>query len=485
MEQTFKKKGLTKKSENISEWYHDVVLRAELADYSEVKGSMIIRPYGYAIWERVQTVLDGWFKDDGVQNAYFPLLIPMHLLQKEKEHIAGFSPELAVVTYAGGEELTEPLAVRPTSETIMYQTFKDWIQSWRDLPLKINQWCNIVRWEKRTFPFLRTSEFLWQEGHTAHVDDADAQAMTLKALGWYEKFYRDYFAIAPYVGQKSEGQKFAGAKATYSTEIVMPDGKALQAATSHHLGDNFSKAFDVQYLDAKGAKQYVQQTSWGISTRAIGGLVMSHGDDSGLVLPPRVAQIQVVVLAVSGGKESDPAPVREAAAAVATELATAGIRARLDDDFEHSLGFRINTWELKGVPLRLELGPKDLKAGTALSVRRDNFTKEPIPRSGLAARVQTLLDSIQKDLLAKSEQMKKDMTVETDDYDEFKQVMGEGKKFIRTLWCESLECEVKIKEETKATPRVLELERMNDRLDGACVACEKPASRRWLFAQSY
>ncbi|HEY4520703.1 MAG TPA: aminoacyl--tRNA ligase-related protein, partial [Candidatus Paceibacterota bacterium] len=266
----FEKRALTKKSENISEWYHDIVVRAGLAEYSDMKGMMIIKPTGYALWESVQKTLDGWFKEDGVQNVYFPLFIPMSLLQKEKEHLEGFSPELAVVTHGGGEELAEPLAIRPTSETIMYRTFSNWIQSYRDLPLKINQWCNVVRWEKRTYPFLRTTEFLWQEGHTAHKDEQDAEEMALKALEWYRKFYREYFAIDPYVGLKSDSERFAGAKRTYAIEIVSPDGKSLQAATSHNLSDNFSKVFEVQYLDENGQKNFVHQTSWGLSTRAIG-----------------------------------------------------------------------------------------------------------------------------------------------------------------------------------------------------------------------
>lgn len=480
----FEKKGLTKKSENISDWYHDVVLRAELADYSDVKGSMIIRPLGYALWERTQSVLDAWFKADGVENVYFPLFIPMHLLEKEKEHVAGFSPELAVVTHAGGEELAEPLAVRPTSETIMYETFAKWIQSYRELPLKINQWCNVVRWEKRTYPFLRTSEFLWQEGHTAHLNDGDAQAMTLKALEWYRKFYEEYFAISPYIGQKSEGEKFAGAKTTYSVEIVIPDGKALQAATSHNLSDHFAKVFDVQYLDDAGTKQYVHQTSWGISTRSIGALILSHGDDSGLILPPMVAPTQVVVLAV-GSKAGDNSAVIAAAEKITDELKAARIRVKLDSDFGHSLGFRINHYELKGVPLRLEIGARDIEAGTVVSVRRDTLEKQPLSQTDLADQVTAKLNMIQADLLAKSTAQRQDLTTDADSYDQFKEIMTSGKQFIRILWCESRECEAKIKEETKATPRVLEMDRISEHDDGTCVACGSKAHRRWLFAQSY
>lgn len=483
MPKVFEKKGLAKKSENSSEWYHDVVLRAGLADYSEVKGSMIIKPYGYALWETVQQTLDPWFKADGVQNAYFPLLIPLSYLQKEKEHLEGFSPELAVVTHAGGEELAEPYVIRPTSETIMYKTFADWIQSYRDLPLKINQWCNVMRWEKRTYPFLRTSEFLWQEGHTAHATEAEAVEMTMKALAWYKKFYEEYFAIALYAGMKSNAEKFAGAQTTYSIELVIPDGKALQAATSHNLGDNFAKVFDVQFLNVSGEKTYPHQTSWGLSTRSIGGLILSHGDDSGLIMPPKVAPYQVVVLAI-GGKEENKDVIAEASA-VADELKAAGIRVQLDIDMDHTLGFRINNWELKGVPLRLEIGPKDLEAGTVLSVRRDTFAKSPLPRADVMPQVTKLLEVIQHDLFQKSHALRDSLTADVEDWGTFKDIMVNDRKFIRAPWCEDAACEAKIKEETKATPRVLELDRIEKREDLTCIACGNPAHRRWLFAQSY
>lgn len=483
-EPIFEKKGLTKKSENISEWYHDVVLRAELAEYSDVRGCMIIRPLGYALWESVQGTLDGWFKLYGVQNVYFPMFIPMNLFQKEKEHVEGFSPELAVVTHGGGEELAEPLALRPTSEVVITQKFADWVHSHRDLPLLVNQWCNVVRWEKRTYPFLRTSEFLWQEGHTVHATKEDAMNMVLAALGWYQKFYEEYFAISPYVGIKSQGQKFAGADMTYTMEQVAPDGKALQAATSHYLGEHFTKPFGVEFSNEEGKTQNPVQTSWGTSTRTIGGLVLAHGDDSGLVLPPRVAPMQVVVLAI-GNKSSDVSDVHKHAASLVAELKEAGVRAALDADFVHSLGFRINTYELKGVPLRLEVGPKDMAGGTVLSVRRDTFTKEPLSRVGIADRVGTMLERIQNDLLKKSQQAKEDMTIDVEDYEVFKETMAQGKKFIRILWCEAQDCELKVKEETKATPRVLEMERLEENIPGSCVACGASAHRHWLFAQSY
>ncbi len=480
MAQVFEKKGLTKKSENSSEWYHDVVLRAGLADYSEVKGSMIIKPYGYAIWENVQVTLDRWFKEDGVQNAYFPLLIPMSYLQKEKDHLEGFSPELAVVTHAGGEELAEPYVIRPTSETIMYKTFSDWIQSYRDLPLKINQWANVMRWEKRTYPFLRTSEFLWQEGHTVHQTEAEAIEMTLKALEWYKKFYEEQFGIAVYAGIKSESEKFAGAKTTYSIEMVIPDGKALQAATSHNLSDNFAKVFEIEFLNEAGDKEHPYQTSWGLSTRSIGGLILSHGDDSGLIVPPRVAPHQVVILAV--GKDET---AKDHVVKLGHQLKQSGLRVAVDVDANHSLGFRINEWELKGVPIRLEIGGKEIEKGVATFIRRDTFEKGTIELNKLEYELPKLLETIQNDLLEKSKKNRDALTVDVDTLEALKDIIENKRSFVRAPWCENAECEAKIKEETKATTRVLEMERIHESLDGTCVGCGGPAKRRWLFAQSY
>ncbi len=479
----YEKKALTKKSENIADWYHDVVLRAGLAEYALVKGCMIIKPHGYALWERVQAVLDAQFKADGVRNVYFPMFIPMSLLEKEREHVAGFSPELAVVTHAGGEDLAEPLAIRPTSEAGMYATFADWVQSWRDLPLKTNQWCNVVRWEKRTYPFLRTSEFLWQEGHTVHADETDAMVMVMKALDWYRRFYEDEFAISPYVGLKSTGEKFAGAERTYSVEIVLPDGKALQSATSHYLGVHFANVFGVTYLNKEGKQQVAHQTSWGLSTRSIGGLVLVHGDDSGLVLPPRVAPEQVVVMAVTG-KADDPA-VRAATAEIADELNRHGIRAVVDTDDQHTLGYRINEHELRGVPLRLEVGARELKEDKVTVVRRDTLAKATLGRADLVEDVRALLGDIQSSLFERSEKMKRELTREADTWEEFTRIMAEGKSFIRAPWCERAVCEADIKAATKATPRVLELERINEDVETVCVKCGEPAHRRWLFAQSY
>lgn len=485
MKQAFEKKGLTKKTENISEWYHDVVLRAELAEYSDVKGCMILRPNGFALWEKAQSVLDGWFKEGEVQNVYFPLFVPMGLFEKEKEHVEGFSPELAVVTHGGGEELTEPLAIRPTSETVITQKFADWITSYRDLPLKLNQWCNVVRWEKRTYPFLRTSEFLWQEGHTAHADKEDSMKMVMEALEWYKRFYEEYFAVSPYVGIKSENEKFAGADATYSIELVMPDGKALQAATSHYLGTNFGKAFGVKYLDEKGQNELVHQTSWGFSTRSIGGLILAHGDDSGLVIPPQVAPIQVVLIGLSSKDESKQAEINQFVSNLAEDLKSTGLRVKIDKDLQHGLGHRINEWELRGVPVRLEIGGKEVEANQVKAVRRDNFEPAFISRQEAVTQVTDLLSKIQKDLFKKSLEEKNRLTGSVENFEEFKSIMTTNKMFIRVLWCEEPACEIQIKEQTKAVSRVLELDDIDKIEVGVCFHCGKSAKRKWLFAQSY
>jgi prolyl-tRNA synthetase len=486
MTKAFEKKGLTKKSENISDWYHDVVQRAGLAEYSDVKGCMIIKPHGYALWEKTQAILDAWFKEYGVQNVYFPIFIPMGLFQKEKEHIEGFSPELAVITHAGGEKLAEPLAVRPTSEIVITQKFADWIQSHRDLPMLLNQWCNVVRWEKRTYPFLRTSEFLWQEGHTVHADKKDAMRMVMQALEWYAKFYKEHFAISPYIGIKSESEKFAGADETYTIEIVVPDGKALQGATSHYLADHFTKVFNVEYLDEAGEKKLAHQTSWGLSTRAIGGLIFVHGDDSGLVLPPMVAPQQVVIIGIPG---KDPQMEEKVATYVGylhSTLKAAGVRVVSDLDFRKTLGYRINEWELKGTPLRIEVGAKEMDSQSVTVARRDTFAKETFSTDKLYAEIPKLLETIQHDLYKKSEHTRNMLTKDISTWDEFKAVMANQKMFIRAPWCEDPACEAAIKEETKASTRCLELDRVQEVLtDTPCIHCDKPALHKWLFAQSY
>jgi prolyl-tRNA synthetase len=485
MSKTFSKKGLTPKSENISDWYNDIVVLGDLADYSIVKGSMIIKPNGYAIWEKVQQDLDKKFKQHGVKNVYFPLFIPMSLLQKEKDHLEGFSPELAVVTHAGGEELAEPLVVRPTSETIMYKTFADWIQSYRDLPLLTNQWCNVVRWEKRTHPFLRTSEFLWQEGHTVHATPEEADAQARKALGWYADFYRTMFAIDPYVGIKSASERFAGAKETYTIELVMPDGKALQAATSHDLSDNFSKVFEIEYLDVENKKQNPFQTSWGLSTRAIGGLILTHGDDSGLVIPPHVAPIQVVVVALGDKDDEVQTKILHAAEQVHQTLKGAGLLVECDSRVDQGLGSRINKWELQGVPVRLEIGAKELESNQVKWVRRDTFEKDFVDLADLTVFTGGLLEKIQENLLQNSIAIKQKLTKEVDSYDEFKRILLEDRSLMRVLWCEEASCEAKVKEETKAVSRCLELDLANEQLSGECIFCGMAAHRKWLFGQSY
>jgi prolyl-tRNA synthetase len=496
MSKGFSKKGLTPKSENISDWYHDLVILGDLADYSDVKGSMIIKPNGYAIWEKVQQYLDAKFKGDNpdpVQNVYFPLFIPMSLLQKEKDHLEGFSPELAVVTHAGGEELSEPLVVRPTSETIMYKTFADWIHSYRDLPLKVNQWCNVVRWEKRTNPFLRTSEFLWQEGHTAHATAEEAEDMAKRALQWYSEFYKDIFAIEPIVGIKSESEKFAGADRTYTVELVMPDGKALQAATSHNLGQNFSKVFEIEFLDAENKKQNPHQTSWGLSTRAIGGLILTHGDDSGLVIPPNAAPYQVVIVPITKNQSAED-PVWKTALDLQKSLIENNIRVVMDTRIEDSVGSRINNWELRGVPLRLEIGAKEIENKQIAYARRDtlekgffdyNFSDSSDALMDLYKEVDKLLKTIQETMHQKSVETKKDKIKEVDSYEEYKRILTEDRALMRVFWCEDSQCEAKVKAETKSVSRCLEVENIAQKENGSCIFCNKPAHRKWIFGQSY
>ncbi|MBP9815903.1 proline--tRNA ligase [Candidatus Woesebacteria bacterium] len=480
------KELLPRKSEDLSKWYLSLIDLAKLADYGPAKGTMVIRPYAYAIWEQVQKVLDKWFKSDGVQNAYFPMLIPSSLLEREKSHVEGFSPELAVVTIGGGKQLEEPLVVRPTSEAIMYEMFSKWIASYKDLPLKINQWVNVVRWELRTFPFLRTSEFLWQEGHTVHTTEKEAMEMTLKALEWYQKFYEDYFAISSYIGEKSGSERFAGAKRTFSVELVMPDGKALQGATSHYLGQNFSQAFNIQYSDDHNKRQFAHQTSWGLSTRSLGGLIMVHGDDHGLILPPRVAPYQVVLITVNAKDDETDAKIRAYTRTIEDLLKKARIRYIVDDNNEKGLGYRINEAEIQGIPVRLIIGKSEYEEKFVTFSRRDKTAaKEKVRINGLGEFITTHMEEMQLDLLAASRKKKEEMTVDVETFEEFEKVMSENKKFIRAYWDESQVVEAKIKEKTKATTRVIEIDRMLDEEDGTCVYSGNKARRKWLFAQSY
>ncbi len=471
-------KTLTKKSENLSEWYNQIVLMAELADYGPAKGTMIFRPAGYGIWELVQKELDAKIKENGVENAYFPMFIPESFLKKEAKHVEGFSPELAVVTIGGGEELAEKLVVRPTSETIMYDAYSRWIHSWRDLPLKINQWNNVVRWEKRTYLFLRTSEFLWQEGHTAHATHEESLEMVRWGIDTYAKLYRDIFAIPGYVGRKSDSERFAGADMTLTYEMLMPEGKALQGCTSHDLGQNFSKAFDIKFQSKEGTTEFAWQTSWGLSTRSIGGLIMTHGDDKGLVLPPRLAPKQVVILPVKSKDEN----TIKACFELQLKLEAAGIRSVVDDTDE-SIGFRINKWEIKGIPLRIELGAKEIEQQSVTLVRRDTGEKEHASFQEIVMYIKNVLEKIQKDLYEKAVMFLEENTRSVETYDEFKKILEEKHGFIKALWCEDPECEAAIKEETKATTRCLPTDSKEE--SGVCVRCGKPATHRWLFAQAY
>ncbi|PIT97839.1 MAG: proline--tRNA ligase [Candidatus Andersenbacteria bacterium CG10_big_fil_rev_8_21_14_0_10_54_11] len=474
----FEKKAIPKKSDGLSAWYNRVVLEAELADYGPVKGTMIFRPYGYAIWERIHTILDADIRAHGVENAYFPLFIPESFLQKEQQHVKGFSPELAVVTIGGGEELAERLIVRPTSETIMYHTYAKWIQSWRDLPLQINQWNNVVRWEKRAYLFLRTTEFLWQEGHTAHATHEEALACARWAMDMYTSFYRNVLALPGYVGTKSAAEKFAGADMTLTYETLMPEGKALQSCTSHDLGQNFSRPFAITFLDESGKTQYVWQTSWGLSTRSIGALLLAHGDDQGLRLPPRIAPVQVIILPIG-----EQAAVLTAAQQTAARLADAGIRAQVDVRDNERLGFKINKWELRGVPLRIEIGPREVNDGQATIVRRDTFAKETVGSEAVTARTEELLTAIQSNLHREAADFLETHTHTAITFDTFQHIMAGERGFILAPWCEDPACAEQIKAATKATVRCLPLGAAAVR--EPCVRCGSVARHRWYFAQAY
>ena len=479
---TFEKKELKKKSENLSEWYTDVVLKARIADYSPVKGCMVIRPYGYALWEGVQEALNRMIKAAGVENAYFPLFIPHSLLEKEKEHVKGFSPELAVVTVGGGEKLKDPLVVRPTSETIMYAMYAKWIHSWRDLPLLINQWNNVVRWEKRTYLFLRTTEFLWQEGHTAHETEDEAMEMVMKALDWYRQIYEDYFAMPVIWGRKSESEKFAGAKATFAIEALMPDGKALQAGTSHNLGQNFSRPFEISFQTRAGKTDFVWQTSWGFSTRSLGGLFLTHGDDNGLILPPQIAPIQVVIVPIYKGDERK-GKLLDYCGELRDALVGQGMRVRLDDRDSQSVGRKFNDWEVKGIPARLEIGVTEMEHRTVTIARRDTGEKLTAARKDFLPVIEKTLKDIQSSLFSAAKVFLEANTRNADTLVEFEEIMKSVRGLIRAFWCEEASCEAAIKEKTKAATRCLPLDAKQEK--GTCIHCGKPATHRWLFGQSY
>jgi prolyl-tRNA synthetase len=476
-------KQLTPKSEDFSKWYLELVQKAELADYTPMKGMMVIRPHGYAVWENIQRSLDLRIKATGHVNAYFPLFIPEGFLKKEAEHVAGFSPEVAWVTIGGKEELEEKLAVRPTSEAIIGHMYARWIKSWRDLPVLVNQWANIVRWEKVTRPFLRTTEFLWQEGHTCHETAEEAEAETLKVLAMYKEFCETELAIPVLSGRKSLREKFAGAQMTYAIEALMSDGKALQMGTSHNLGQHFSKAFDIKFEDRSQTLQYVWQTSWGMTTRTIGALIMVHGDDSGLRFPPRIAPVQAVLVPISVGNWKESVlPVVQAAA---DGLRAAGVRVDVDAREEMTPGWKFAEYEMRGVPLRVEIGPRDVKSGQAVLVRRDTKARVTVPLASLPSRVPELLGEIQAGLLAEARAYLEANIRDAADYGRFKDILENQRGFIRAPWCGGEECEDRIKTETMATIRVIPLDEAEGRTEGACACCGRPGKAVAYFARAY
>jgi prolyl-tRNA synthetase len=473
---------ITKQSVDFGRWYIDVVRRAELADYSPVKGCMVIRPYGYAIWELMQQALDRRFKATGHVNAYFPLFIPESLLMKESQHVEGFAPQVAWVTQGGNEVLEERLVVRPTSETIIGTMYAKWVHSWRDLPILINQWANVVRWEKVTRLFLRTTEFLWQEGHTAHETAEEAQEETLKMLGVYKDFAETELAMPVVDGQKTDSEKFAGAERTYSIEGLMRDGRALQAGTSHNLGQNFAKVFDIKFQARDKSVQYVYGTSWGVSTRMIGGVIMTHGDEGGLILPPRIAPYQVVIIPIPRGNWKET--ILPKAQAIRDELVARGIRVMIDDRDSQTPGWKYNEWELRGVPLRMEIGPKDLEKSQVVLARRDTREKAFVPMDGLAANVAERLNTIQRTLYDRALQFRTEHTTETDSYAEFKAIMDGRPGFVISPWCGSAACEADIKAETQATIRNIPFT-SKPAAAKKCLKCNAPASTHAWFAKSY
>lgn len=472
--------AITPKSEDFSRWYTEIIRRAELADYAPMKGMMVIRPYGYAIWENIQRFLDNRIKETGHTNAYFPLFIPETLLQKETEHLEGFSPEVAWVTHGGEEELEERLAVRPTSEAIIGNMYSKWIKSWRDLPVLINQWANIVRWEKVTRPFLRTTEFLWQEGHTAHETFEEAEKETLMILDLYKEFVETELAIPVVSGRKTARERFAGALETYAIEALMSDGKALQMGTSHNLGQHFSKVFNIRFEDRDQKLQYVWQTSWGVSTRLVGSVIMSHGDDSGLKIPPRIAPDQIVIIPISLGNWKQE--VLPKAQELEQELKKEGWRVKLDAREEFTPGWKFSEYELRGIPLRIEIGPRDIKNNQAIVVRRDTMAKESVSLDSLKIKIPQILSDIQNSMLAKARKFQAENTHEVDNYQDFKSVLESKRGFLKTFWCGNQDCEDKIKEETMATIRVVPLEQKEK---GKCVLCQADAGQWVLFARAY
>lgn len=470
--------AITSMEEDFAQWYTDVVKKAELIDYASVKGCMVIKPAGYALWENIQKELDAKFKETGVENVYMPMFIPESLLQKEKDHVEGFAPEVAWVTHGGLEPLQERLCVRPTSETLFCDFYKDDVHSYRDLPKCYNQWCSVVRWEKTTRPFLRSREFLWQEGHTVHATAEDAEERTIRMLNVYADFCEEYLAIPVIKGRKTDKEKFAGAEATYTIEALMHDGKALQSGTSHNFGDGFARAFGIQYADKDNTLKYCHQTSWGMSTRIIGGIIMVHGDDSGLVLPPRIAPTQVMVIPIQQKKEG----VLEKAAELKDRLMKAGLKVKMDDS-DKSPGFKFAEQEMRGIPVRIEIGPKDMENDKCIVVRRDTREKIEVVLGELETKLKEILETMQKDMLERARKHVEAHTYEAKEYDEFCDIINNKPGFVKAMWCGDLECEEKIKEDTTATSRCMPFEQ--ETISDHCVCCGRPAKKMVYWGKAY
>jgi prolyl-tRNA synthetase len=466
-----------------SRWYTDTVINAELADYAPVKGCMVIKPYGYALWENIRDALDKMIKDTGHQNAYFPLFIPESFLKKEAEHVEGFAPECAVVTHGGGKKLEEPYVVRPTSETIINYMFAKWVQSWRDLPLLINQWANVVRWEMRTRLFLRTAEFLWQEGHTAHATELEAEEEARKMLECYRQLSEDWLALPVLTGEKTERERFAGAVRTYCIEAMMKDGKALQAGTSHFLGQNFAKAFGIEFQNQNGELEHAWQTSWGVSTRLVGAVVLGHGDDKGLILPPKIAPMQVVIVPIYKSDE-EKEKVLANCKEIQSKLKGVSVRCHLDDRDNFTPGYKFNHWELRGVPIRLNIGPKDVANNVVEIVRRDTGEKiRGVGQANITNEIEGLLGAVQKSMFERAKTFRQQNTVEISSYDQFKEVLKENNRFLECYFDGNSEDEGKIKEETKATVRVIPFD--NGKEEGTCMYTGRKTKRKVIFAKSY
>lgn len=471
-------KEITNIDEDFAQWYTDIVLKAELADYTDTKGCIAIKPYGYAIWENIQNYTDKKFKETGVENVYFPVLIPESLLQKEKEHVEGFAPEVAWVTEAGGEKLDERLCIRPTSETIISTMYSKWLKSWRDLPFVYNQWCSVLRWEKETRPFLRSREFLWQEGHTIHETAKEAKERTMQMLNVYADVAENLLAIPVIKGIKTESEKFAGAEETYTIESMMHDGRALQSATSHYFGQNFTKPFDIKFQNRDGKEEYAYQTSWGSSTRLIGALIMAHGDNRGLKLPPRVAPVQVVIVPIAQHKAGVLDKVYEIKNSLSSEF-----RIKVDDRDKYSPGYKFNYWEMKGVPIRLEMGPRDIENGECILVRRDTAEKITVKLDNLKEEIGKMLDSIHNNMFEECKTRLKEKTTVALDLDEFKNSMETNQGFIKAMWCGDEECENKIREITGAKSRCMPFEQ--EKISDKCVCCGKPADKMVVWGKQY